>query len=262
MHRVIHRESFIFLLVLYIGIFSAVLNADIVEPSVETLQKNGTVFVEPTSVEYTKTGTEYKLKPYRELRHNWGFMFGGGYSTYEPVNYEPNFAKTQYRKVYGQPATGMLEALFQAKRNFSGFSVGAELGVGNLKNEHTDSSYIGSVLNLTEIRLGGTAYLDSLFPERYVVPYISGGGYMMVYKETLGGNGFGGNTTPAFYATGGALFSLDWIDRRAARIAYEESSLLGSYLYVEARKYFLSQVKKDPDFSNLVSFAGGVRVEF
>jgi hypothetical protein len=156
----------------------------------------------------------------------------------------------------------MLEALFQAKRNLSAFSVGAELGVGAVKNEHTDTAYIGSVLNLTEIRLGGTLYLDSIYPEPYIVPYVSGGGYMMVYKETLGGNDFGGNTTPAFYVNGGAAFALDWIDRHAARVAYEESGLLSSYIYLEARKYFKSQVKKDPDFSNLVSFAGGLRVEF
>ncbi|MGZ3722142.1 MAG: hypothetical protein ACXVA9_04375 [Bdellovibrionales bacterium] len=264
MHPVNHREKIFLALVLYIGIFSSVLNADVVEPDLETLEKNKTVFVEPSFVEVTKTKglVDYQLKSYKDRRHNWGFLIGGGYSTYEPVNYEPNFAKTEYKNVYGRPALGMIEGNFSAKRNLSSFSLGLEGSVGTLKNENSDETYVGSVLSLTEIRVGAVLYLDRIYEEPTIVPYLSGGAYTMIFKETLGGNGYGGNAQISPYVNGGLAFSLDWIDRRAARIAYEESEIQSSYIYAEARKYFASSNKKDSDFSNVVSFAGGIRVEF
>jgi hypothetical protein len=262
MHRVFHHRKIFVLLVIYIGSFCFVLNADIPEPDLEQLEKDKMVYVEPTYVQYVKTENEYKLSSYKERRHAWGFTAGAGYSTYEPVNYEPNFAKTAYNKVYAKPAIGMFEGVLTAKRNLSFGSVGLEVGGGTFNNDHTDPNYVGSKLNLTEVRAGGVLYLDVLGDEPTWVPYVSGGGYMMIYKEQLDGNAFGGTTQLAPYVNGGIAMQLDWIDRHAARIGYEESGVLTSYLYIEARKYFTSQIKKDPDFSNTVSGVLGVRAEF
>jgi hypothetical protein len=263
MHRVRHLGKIYVLLVLYIGSFCCVLNAAAPEPDLEQLEKEKKVYVEPSFVQYVKTQNEYKLETYKERRHAWGFTGSAGYSTYEPVNYEPSFAKTAYNQVYAKPAIGMVEGSFTAKRNLSAFSVGVELGAGSFNNDHTDPNFVGSKLNLTEIHVGGVIFLDTIYAdEPMFVPYLSGGGYVMIFKESLDGNAFGGTTQIAPYVNGGVAMQLDWLDRRAARIGYEESGVLTSYLYLEARKYFTSQVKKDPDFSNTVSGVLGVRVEF
>lgn len=258
-----HLGKIIFLLVLYIGTFCGVLNAAVVEPDPEVLAKEHKVFVEPTYVEVTKTQSEFKLQPYSERRHTWGFNASFGYSTYEPENYEPAFGGPNYKTVYGRPTIGTVEAIFSFKRNMPGFSFGLDLGVASFRNDHSDDTYVGSVLNFIEGRIGGVLYADSIFgSDQWVVPYVAGGGYMMFYKENLLGNEFGGTTQVAPYVNGGLAMVLDWIDPHAARIGYEQSSVQRSYFYVEARKYFISNVKKDPDFSNTVSGGAGVRVEF
>jgi hypothetical protein len=262
MHRVLHHRKIFVLLVLYIGSFCSVLKADIPEPDLEQLEKDKKVYVEPTYVQYVKTQNDYNLQPYKNRRHAWGFTGSFGYSTYEPVNYEPNFAKTAYNQVYAKPAIGMVEGNFTAKRNLSMFSVGGEVGVGSFNNDHTDPNYVGSKLQLTEVHVGGAIYLDGFGDNPWFVPYFSGGGYWMFYKEILDGNTFGGGTQIAPYVNGGVAFPLDWLDKRSSRIGYEESGVMMSYFYLEARKYFTSSIKKDPDFSNTVSGVGGFRVEF
>jgi hypothetical protein len=262
MHCVNHLEKFILLLVLYIGVFSSVLNADVEERDPDILAREHKVFVEPTYIEVSKTKNEFKLESYKKRRHDWGFTFSADYSTYVPENYEPAFAKANYKDVYGQPTFGMMEGVFVAKKNYSAFSFGGELGVSSFRNDHSDPAYVGSVLNLTSVRLGGVVYMDMIYDEPMFVPYISGGGYMMIFKESLQGNAFGGTTQIAPYANGGVAMQLDWLDPRSARIGYEESGVLTSYIFLEARKYFVSGNKKDPDFSNSVSEALGFRVEF
>src|SRR5665213_3541585 len=221
MHLENHLKKIIFPLVLYIGIFSSVLNAEVQEPDVETLQKNGTVFVEPTDIVTTSKDNQWVLLPYRERRGRWGCLIGGGYSNYEPLNYQPNFSHATYRKTYGQPWSGLLELNFAVKRNLSAFSVGTELSVGSYDNARSNKAIAETELTLTEVRLGAAIYFDTLMATPYAVPYISGGGYTMIYKESLGGNTVGGNSQVAGYVNAGVQWQLDWIDSKAARVSYE-----------------------------------------
>ena len=251
--------NFLCFLVLYIGTFPSVLNA---EPDFEELEKNGLVYVEPNHVSQVRVDGEYKLEPYTKRRKTWGVTFSIGYSTYEPINMEPSYSQFPYDEVYGKPTLGMLEGRFGVKRNMDVGSLAFEVIAGGMTNDNTDENFVGSKLTINPVHIGAAFYLDSMGDEPYLVPYVSGGGYVMIFKETLYGNTDRGSTMIAPYVSGGLALQLDWIDRRAARISFEDSGIQSSYIYGEARSYFASSSKKDPDFSNNVTFNGGVRVEF
>ncbi len=250
------------IVLLYIGILPPALNAAEEEPDAETLIQKHLVYVEQASVIVSKVDGEYKLQSYRERRTHWGLLIGVDYDAYEPLNYQPNFSIENYRRVYGVPQSPTLELQVAVKRNFSFGSIGIEVAGSFFSNTNSDPALVNSSLSLNPIRVGGSVYLDTLWAEPYVVPYASAGAYTMIYHERLAGNSFNGNTQVAPYINAGCAYQIDWIDKRAARTSHEESHMQSTYVYTDARKYFTSQGKKDPDVGNDVSWAAGLRVEF
>lgn len=222
----------------------------------------GMVIVEPTNVVSTNVGGEYNLIPYRERRRRWGGTFAVDYSTYNPINYQPDFAITSFKDVYRNPDLPMIDISFTVKRNMAWGSLGGEFSVGFYKNISDNPNYVDSQLSLTPIKLGAIFFLDTLAPEPTVVPYISGGAYVAYYREELDATSLNGTTQAAPYVHGGLQFQLDWIDRAAARVAYHDSGIESSFFFIEARKQFASAKASDPDLSDDISFAGGLRVEF
>lgn len=220
------------------------------------------VEVEPTNVIAEKVEGNYQLLPYRERRKPWGFTFAVGYSSYEPINYEPNFVTAGFDEVYTSPDVAMVELKFSFKRNLPVGSIGAEIGVGIYDNDADVEEFGESSLQLIPIRVGGVYYMDTLLPEPYIVPYVSGGAYIMVYEETLAGSSFSGNSQVAGYMTGGVAFQLDWLDKRSARIAYQESEIQSTYVFAEAGTLLESGGATDPDFSSGFNWGAGLRVEF
>lgn len=223
----------------------------------------GMVLVELPQTLSTGVGAEQILKPYRERRARWGGTFALDYSSYEPVNYEPDFFAGEFGDVYTSPETPMLDLSLTVKRNLSFGSLGVEMAAGFYSNDSDNLLNSDSTLQLIPVRLGAIFFLDTLSPEPYIVPYVSGGGYVMLFSEKqTAGVTKNGTTQVAPYANLGVQFQLDWIDRPHARIAYEDSGIESSFLMLEVRKQMASSAAKDPDFSNEVSFAAGLRVEF
>jgi hypothetical protein len=83
-----------------------------------------------------------------------------------------------------------------------------------------------------------------------------------LYKEDNNSTSITGNTQVAPYLNAGVAFSLDWIDKHAARVSYEDSGIEATYAFVEARTQFAAGDDQDPDFSSQINFAGGLKVEF
>lgn len=220
------------------------------------------VIVEPTHVMTTEIEGEYRLDPRRERRSKWGVTASLLYSSFQPVNYEPNFAAVAFEDIYTTPELPMLELVLGSKRNFDFGSLGVELSFGGYQNESDDPELVESSLLLLPIRLGVVLALDNIGPEAFLVPYMSAGAYSIVYREELGGNSFNGNTQLAPYFHGGIAMSLDWIDRRAARIAFEESGIQSSYIFAEGRKQLAADATSDPDFESDIYWAAGLRIEF
>lgn len=87
--------------------------------------------------------------------------------------------------------------------------------------------------------------------------------YTVIFREELtGGSSNNGNTEAAFYFHAGAQFQIDWIDRDGSRLAFQESGVESTFIYGEMQSYLASGNTADGDFSNDVSYAGGLRVEF
>lgn len=232
------------------------------EPDPEELAERKTVFVEPSYISTTEVDGDYLLLPYRDRRREWGVTASLGYSNYEPVNYDPNFTSATYGETYGTPTMPLLELQLVVKRNYSFGAIGGEIAIGQYSNANSDPEVTSSTLTLTPWRIGGTFAMEGLMKEPYVVPYISAGLYSMMYKEILGGNSLNGSSQIAPYFIYGGMFSLDWIDRRAARVSFNDSGIQSSYVFLEGRSYIKSSNARDHDFSNPFSIGGGVRVEF
>lgn len=224
---------------------------------------DGMVEVEPSFIVETRMEGHYELVPYGERRGKWGSQFGLGYAQFTPTNYPSEFLADTFEFIYGDAEMGMLELLYTFKRNLNIGSIGLELGVGIYQNS-SDTDLIDGELELIPIRLGLTVILDQLFTIPYVAPYASAGAYTIMYKETIegGDNEFGGNTQVAPYVSLGAQFSLDWMDPQASREGYEQSGIQGTFVYLEARKYFAAGGSSDPDFETEFEPSAGLRVEF
>jgi hypothetical protein len=219
------------------------------------------VTVEPSYVEVTKTEDLFHLMPYKDRRGKWGETVSIGYSSYEPKNFESNFVAADISQPYTKAETPLIEAQFVFKRNTTYGSIGAELGIGMYSNTSDDPG-IESTLEFKMYRLGANIALDTLSPEPYIVPYASAGLYTVQYNETLGEVHHKGNTQVAPYLAGGLMFQLDWIDRRAARVSYEDSGTQSSFIFAEARTMLASSDESDPDYSSSVHWDAGLRIEF
>lgn len=253
------------LLIFVIGIiWTAFAYAD-GEDDEEIAYKNHMVIVDQANVVTTEVdhGTEFRLAPYLERRGSWSFDFGLGYSSFEPRNYEPNFAPADqsFSDIYGTHV-GMLEVGFQVRKNISLGSIGGEFVFGSYTNRASSTTAGGTSLSVMPLRIGAVYMMDALARDSIFVPYIAGGGYISVYKESLNGNSDNGTTKIAPYVHGGLAVSLDWIDRASAIRSYQESGMQRTYFYLELQKLIASSEKKDPDFSNTVDLGAGFRAEF
>lgn len=262
MHRLNHPLGILSALFCCIGILCVSFTSKAEEPDPERLARENKVYVEPSYISTTAVNGEYRLIPYAERRGRWGTTVGLSYESYEPREYEPNYANETYDGLYGSPSLPFIELQFTVKRNFSSGSLGLELGVAQFQNGSADKNFVDSELTLTPIRLGVVYALDNLGAEPYWAPFVSAGAYIIMYKEVLGENSFNGNSQVAPYFTGGIAFPLDWIDRRGARRAYEESGIERSYFVVDGRMLMASSSEQDPDFSSSFHWGAGLRVEF
>lgn len=204
---------------------------------------------------------DYHLRPYRDRRTSWGGLVGLSAGYYNPSNYLPSFVSESYSNLYGTPTNPLVELNIVFKRNFNFGAIAAELGGGYFSSQSSDP-VINSNLELYHYRLGVGLILETLFSEPWVVPYGYAGAYIIQYKESLRDISYNGNTKVAPYFTIGAQFSLDWLDRTSAMISYNDSGVMGTYLFLENRIYLASSDKSDPDFSTYLAPSAGLRIEF
>lgn len=223
---------------------------------------NKMVTVEPKTVVETQVEGEYRLVPYEERRGKWGATVAIGYSSYEPVNYEPNFVAAEFGDIYTVPDLPMVELQITAKRNLSFGSLGGEIAVGFYQNDSDKPALILSDMQVIPVRLGGIFFMDLLTKDNMVVPYGMGGAYVMIYEESVSGSSLNGNTQVAPYFGGGLAFQLDWIDKNAARVSYEDSGIQHTYAYAEAKSFVNTGDELDPNFGNDFTWGAGFRVEF
>lgn len=250
------------LLVLVIGILIQGLAYAQDEDEEDRLARKGLVTVEPAYVVSTEVDGEYKLVPYEERRGKWGSLISIGYSTYEPIYYEPNFIAEDFANIYTTPELPMIELKLAYRRNLSFGSLGGELAVGFYQNESDAPDLVDSTLLLIPIHLGVLVSLDNLWNEPYLVPYGSAGAYTVFHREKMGAQTKNGTTQAAPYFNAGVALQLNWLDKVAARRSYIESGIQNTYAYAEMQWKMPSSNEADEDFGNDISYSGGLKIEF
>ena len=65
----------------------------------------------------------------------------------------------------------------------------------------------------------------------------------------------------AFYASGGLMFQIDWLDDHAAREGYQSSGIENTFLFIEGNFMSNSVEEADPGFASIYASAG-LKVEF
>jgi len=195
---------------------------------------------------------------YRERRSAVSGFVGFQGGTYAPTKYQPDFSTQSFKDYYGQSSSPEMELLFGVKWNIAIGSIGLQLS-GGYYSVKKDSA--AAELLLQPVLAGIIVALDGIMPEPYVVPYGTAGMYTVVYNEKVSGLKVTGNSPPAPYFAGGAMFQLNWIDKDSADDAYQDYGLENTYLFAEART-FLAGANAVPNMSTDVHYSGGLRIEF
>lgn len=202
---------------------------------------------------------EDAIPKYRDRRDKWGTLWAITYGVYAPVNYQPNFSNGLYENVYGTGFGSLLELTGSAKYNLSIGSLTLGAGAGFFKKNSTDGN---NTLSVIPIRLEGSLVLDTLLKEPLAAPYVLGGAYINIYKETQGDVAFNGQTQVAPYFGLGVNIQLDWLDKSTALNSYLEYGLQNTYIYIEGRSFISSGGAQDPDFSTSFQLAAGAKFEY
>lgn len=230
------------------------------ELSDKELEERQLVEVESNNIIPSDLANIGMLVPYKYRRTKWGSLFTISYVQMNFTSFEPTYSAVAYEDIYGAD-TGMIEAAFDIKYNFSLGALSAQLAYGALGSSGSDGT-TSSDISLSQLRMGLKFTADNLFNEPIVAPYVGGGIYNMNYKESSAGDSAGGITDPALYFLFGSYFQVDWLDSTAAVEAYSEGGIENTYLFLEARNYMASETAQDPDFSTEFSLSGGLSLEF
>lgn len=218
------------------------------------------VVVDPIPIKSKTNNSIYKLIDYKERKTKWSTVFSLGYGQINLPNFETNFLVENFSQVYGENVP-YYELQYGINRNFNFLALGFETGIGFLKSDAVEGLSDKPSLTLMPIKVGARLSFNSLFSEPYILPYISGGGYLMVYEEKLNSSTSDGNASVAGYYSAGLAFQLNWVDPKASRVSFMQYGLQNSFIYIEAKQYLASGQEQDPDFSSDPSFSAGLLLE-
>ena len=209
----------------------------------ETFAQEKKVKVE-SSVDYVENEEgelEYKRKNYLALRPNWGTRLTISSAEQKPV---PPLLEQDRTPI-------QLE--FSILKNFKLISTGFEVGYLDTKWSFNNKIKVFS--------FGLVAHLDGIFKTPYIVPMVGAGVANFDAKTATGLEiETEGDFIPYFKA--GFLFSLNWIDKNSAMLAYDEFGLLNTYIYLGVRKW--SETNSDPGLNIEIDLSPefGIQLEF
>jgi hypothetical protein len=197
---------------------------------------------------HVKVEAKGYLKEFKDRHPSWTKQFEVGSSMYEPIDY----------LTADIPFSGLG---FDIKKNFSWASVSLGGSISYYSASEDDNT---TKFTLIAPAVRGTIYLDQIFKEPYLVPYVTGGYSYMKYKEVDPAIEVTG-TTDNFYVGAGLLLQLDWLDPDGDTSSYEDAGIENTFIFAEARTYLdqgILRAEDDPDFSAPVSLAAGIKLEF
>lgn len=225
---------------------------------------------DPGMPEPGKIQIEYPIEvslPYRDRRPRHQFTASVQYENYAPTNYfsavvpDPSTVDATYKGVFANEDIPLLGISLGYKFNmpFLGLEIAPYYASGSIK-----SSRAGENINLSLEKYGVrfAAYLETLFKEPYVVPYVASQIQVWGVEEKGQTLSFSRSTAYAVGFGAGMLFQLNWLDPAAALESLNSSGLNNSYLDVFFQQYGDTSDNTDPLMSSEFNWGVGLRLEY
>lgn len=202
--------------------------------------------------------------PYKLRQNPWGFSFSLGA---EQANFPAlisQFDDNTFEALFGSGGITMPVIEVGPKYNFSWGSLGLLFGYSSLS---ASDSRIGSesTLNIQRLSATATLYLDGLFSEAYIVPYVGAGIWQSEFSEeseSFPGDVREYSTDPGYHMRVGALLGLDWIDLERMYRSRRETGITAMFLNVYASTSYMSESAPDPDLENEFDIGASLVFEF
>lgn len=214
-------------------------------------------------------GSQDIFLPYKQRQKPWGYIFSFGA---ELVTYpgllsqftEADGSIATFEDLFGANSQTMPSFEMGPKYNTSIGSFAFLLGYSRLD---ISSSRIGSEAQLRISRYSATLmyYLDTIWEEPYLVPYIGGGAWQADYEEENEdepGITAKYTTDVGFQWRIGGLISLDWIEPATALRGRKTLGLQSTFLNLYATSSYMSESDPDPDLENELDLGASLILEF
>ena len=215
----------------------------------------------------TTIQVEYPPSPYisyRERRADWGWTASLRYENFQPSSFSStvNNETSTYTDLFGDSTIQLLGPRIGVKYNapFGSLALEGSYETGSVTGTNS-GDYVS--MDVTKLGLHLGLFLDALWPEPYVVPYIQGS--LSQYNFQLQ------NTdSPDFSDSGssgmimgytlGALIQLNWLDSQGAREGLVNTGLSNAFLDL----FVTQNMSPDSgtDFSSDLNWGVGVKLEF
>lgn len=211
--------------------------------------------------------------PYRERRQTWAFMWGLNLVTMYPskmmtntdITANPNQIKFADRFYNQNLYLYELEALAKLNFGLGSIAAGLILGTGELALRESASPIGKTGGSLLLIKSGGSAYLflDSLFAEPYIVPYVGAQIAQMNYRDVYIVNSIERNGTVGFSAAiqSGFLLQLNALDRATAFRARKSFGIENTFIDLFVVQHSSNPSTGQPNLTTNFDYGFGFRVE-
>ncbi len=199
-------------------------------------------------------------RPYRDRRSLWGFVFALQSESGALSEYSSTLTNMTYSQMFGGKFQ-TIELHLSAKLNtrLGSLSLGVGAGGGTVKDNRSGQDL---ALDLGKKSVSALFYLDTIFPEPYLVPY--GGVVAVSWSANLKNSATNViSTSPVLVGSQvGALIQLNWMESSVARNAYASSGVESTYLDVFLAQYPGSTSENSPNLKFVSSWGAGLRVEY
>ena len=211
--------------------------------------------------------------PYRERRQAWAFIWGFNLVTMYPnkmmTNTDTSANPGQIKfadRFYNQNLyLYQLEALAKVNFSLGSIAAGILIGAGDLSLPESGSAIGKTGGSLRLIKGGGSAYLflDSIFSEPYVVPYVGAHMAQMTYRDVYIKDSIERSGTNGFSAAiqAGFLFQLNALDRATAFKARKSFGIENTFIDLFVLQHSSNPNSGQPNLTTNFDYGFGFRVE-
>jgi len=207
---------------------------------------------------------ELKADPYAtyaQKKSDWSSRISIGIENFMPETYISSLDQSTYTSLFGKNNIQLTILNFGGQYNTKIGSLFTEIfyGLGSISNATSQSS-----MAVTKYGASLGLFLDTMYTDPYVSPYLSGQIFASDWREADLTNGIntGSHIDMMMSYQIGLSMHLDKVDPIASHDAYVEYGLKNSFLDIFAMQILKSQNALDPNFSTSLNWGLNFRLEF